>query len=170
MRHLMVMLLCSTSFLLLPSSLMAADRLAHVNSVAVASLLPEYAEATKELELFAGKLQSQLKSIQGEFHKKNKEFSENEKQLTITDRALLIGELEELQSRMEQFSATAEQSYQLKENELLRPVIDKTKILIGEVAKENGITYVFDNSQSNILYYDPARDLLPLVKKKLGLR
>ena len=42
---------------------------------------------------------------------------------------------------------------------------------IKEVGKENGFTYVFDLSAGGILYFaDNTEDILPLVKKKLGLQ
>ncbi|MBS1975537.1 MAG: OmpH family outer membrane protein, partial [Bacteroidetes bacterium] len=50
----------------------------------------------------------------------------------------------------------------------LAPVQKKALDAIQAVAKESGFTYVF---QKEALYvYPNAEDLLPLVKKKLGLK
>ena len=43
----------------------------------------------------------------------------------------------------------------------------KATIAIDLVAKENGYKYVLDTSSGNVLYTEPADDILPLVKKKL---
>lgn len=42
---------------------------------------------------------------------------------------------------------------------------------IKEVAKENGFTYIFDMSSGAILFAsETSEDILPLVKKKLGIQ
>jgi outer membrane protein len=38
------------------------------------------------------------------------------------------------------------------------------------VAKENGYTYVFNSAEGLILVAPPSDDILPLVKKKLGIK
>jgi outer membrane protein len=38
------------------------------------------------------------------------------------------------------------------------------------VARENGFTYIFDLSRGSVIYFsEQSEDILPLVKKKLGL-
>jgi outer membrane protein len=51
----------------------------------------------------------------------------------------------------------------------LKPIIDKAKKAIEDVAKENGYTYIFDSSVGVLLYYENSDDIMTLVKKKLGL-
>jgi outer membrane protein len=46
---------------------------------------------------------------------------------------------------------------------------ESRKKSVEEVAKENGYKYVIDSSQGTLLYSEPADDVMPLVKKKLGL-
>lgn len=169
-KNLLLLVLSCMSLVLIAPGACAADTLAHVNSDALVSLLPEYEEAKKALEAFEQEIRSQLEKMRKDFDEKSAQYTAREKQWTDSERTRRIGELQELQSRMEQFSATAEQSYQLKQNELLRPVAARAQKIIGEVAKENSITYVFDVSQGNVVYYDDARDLMPLIKKKLGRR
>jgi outer membrane protein len=48
--------------------------------------------------------------------------------------------------------------------------MDKARKAIEEVAKENGLLYVFDMSQGNPVYAsEESLDMLPLVKAKMGL-
>jgi len=58
---------------------------------------------------------------------------------------------------------------QKKEQSLLQPIIDKAKNAINEVAKEGSFTYILDSSVGVVLYSVESDDILPLVKKKLGL-
>ena len=56
-----------------------------------------------------------------------------------------------------------------KEQELLEPILSKARKAIEEVAKEGKYTYIFDKTGGTILYANESEDVLPLVKKKLGL-
>ena len=57
--------------------------------------------------------------------------------------------------------------YQKKSAELTAPIMEKAKKGIEAVSKEGGYKYVLDTSTGNILYSDPADDILMAVKKKL---
>ena len=58
---------------------------------------------------------------------------------------------------------------QSQEEKLLRPIIDKAKKAIEDVAKENNFTYIFDSGVGVLLYQNDSDDIMPMVKKKLGL-
>jgi outer membrane protein len=51
----------------------------------------------------------------------------------------------------------------------MQPVISKATAAIEAVAKENKISYVFDTSKGEFLVVPDSEDILPLVKKKLGI-
>ncbi|MBU0765306.1 MAG: OmpH family outer membrane protein, partial [Bacteroidetes bacterium] len=55
------------------------------------------------------------------------------------------------------------------------PIVSKAKKAIQDVAKEQGLTYVFDVAEAAggvvILYYsEDSMDILALVKKKMGIQ
>ena len=80
-------------------------------------------------------------------------------------------ELQDLQTRIQNFQTSAQQDLQKKEQELLQPIIEKAKNAIQKVAKEKGYSYVFDTSVGALLYWpENSDDILPLVKKELGLQ
>ncbi|HZH73372.1 MAG TPA: OmpH family outer membrane protein, partial [Mariniphaga sp.] len=82
-----------------------------------------------------------------------------------------IAELQELQQRIQNYHATANQQLQQKHAEVLEPVFDKAEKAIEEVAKEQGLLYVFDTGTRVVLYKsNQSIDLLPLVKKKLNIQ
>jgi outer membrane protein len=57
-----------------------------------------------------------------------------------------------------------------KEQELLKPIIEKAKKAISDVAKESGYAYVLDSSPGSPLLVKPEGDnIMNLVKKKLGI-
>jgi outer membrane protein len=72
-------------------------------------------------------------------------------------------------ARIQEFQENAEKKLQDRQQEVLKPIIDRAKKAIEDVAKENGYTYIFDTSVGALLYQQDSEDILPLVKKKLGL-
>ena len=80
-------------------------------------------------------------------------------------------ELTAMQQRIQTFQTNAQQELQKKESELLKPIIEKAKKAIEEVAKENGYTYIFDTGTGMLLYWPKdADDIISLVKTKLGIK
>jgi len=52
----------------------------------------------------------------------------------------------------------------------MKPIVDKANAAISKVAKANGFVYVFDVSTGAVAYFsDQSIDVLPLVKKELGI-
>jgi outer membrane protein len=70
--------------------------------------------------------------------------------------------------KLQGWQQQAQQLGQQKNQELLAPIQKKALDAIQTVAKENGYAYVISKDQ--LLVSPPADDLLPLVKKKLGLK
>ena len=56
-----------------------------------------------------------------------------------------------------------------KRKTLYQPLLDKVNKAIGEVAKEQGYTYVVDVTSGSLLYADEKNDLQNAVRQKLGL-
>ena len=74
----------------------------------------------------------------------------------------------ELQSKLQGFNDQAQQQLSQKQQELLAPIQKKALDVIQTVAKENGYTWVLSKEA---VYASPAADdLMPFVKKKLGLK
>ena len=56
-----------------------------------------------------------------------------------------------------------------KEKELLDPILRKAQSAIDEVAKDGKYTYILDSGSGALLYSKESEDILPKVKKELGL-
>jgi outer membrane protein len=74
-----------------------------------------------------------------------------------------------MQTRIQEFQQSAQENMRKKEAELLKPIIEKAKNAISQVAKEAGYSYVFDSSTSGFLYKPESDNVIALVKKKLGI-
>jgi len=79
-------------------------------------------------------------------------------------------ELQDLQARIDAFQQKANSDLQAKQQELVQPFIDKAKLAINEVAKENKYTYILNAIEDVVLYKEATEDIMALVKKKLGIQ
>ncbi len=143
----------------------------HINSQELLQSMPENDSAQAKLQRFAKELQDQFDAMQVEYNKKFQEFQDQQNNLTDLIKKTKMEELSHIQQTMQDFQANAQQEMQKKQAELLQPVIDKANQAIKEIAQENGFTYIFDISRGTILYFsDQSVDILPMVKKKLGIQ
>mgnify|MGYP000660335397 CR=1 FL=1 len=54
-------------------------------------------------------------------------------------------------------------------DEIQKHLLEKAQNAINEVAEENNYTYIFDISLGSIVYGKESKDIMPLVKTKLGI-
>jgi len=78
-------------------------------------------------------------------------------------------EIQELEQRIQAAQEKAQDDLAKQEEELLRPMVERSNLAIREVADTNGFTYIFDTSTGFVLYFDKGVDIMPLVKTKLGI-
>ncbi len=142
----------------------------HINSNELLSVMPERDSARIEIQSYSQMLQQEMEAMQVELQ--NKYTTYMEKQETYSDlvRQSKEQEIQEMQQRIQSFQQTAQQDLQQKEAELFQPIMDKAQAAIEKVAKANGFTYIFDLGAGGVLYFsDQSVDILPLVKKELGI-
>jgi len=148
-------------------------KIGHIDSQALLMSMPEMDTVQQKLKKLAQDYDSTLEELQVELNKKFEKYQKEYSTLTDLVRATREAELNELNERLQNFRMQAEKDLANKQIELLKPVQEKAKKAIEEVAKENGFTYIFDISPNvgAIIYASPdTENILPLVKKKLGLK
>ncbi len=143
-------------------------RFGHIDTDELLRQMPGRDSAQEELERYARQLENKFVSMQNEFQQKYQEFlaDEDESELIRHSRQR---ELASLQERILEFQESAQEDLLRKEERLLRPIIDKARNAIEKVAEEHNYDYVFDTSTGVLLYSDPGDDIMPMVKKELGL-
>lgn len=148
-----------------------AQKFGHVTSELLLQAMPEYDSAQLELEELRQFYTLELERIQVEINKKIEEFNQSEATMSDLIKEAKASEIQELQLRLQNYSQTAQQDLQQQGMLVMQPVMDKARTAIDEVAKENGLLYVFDLSQGNPIYTgDESLDMIPLVKAKLGVQ
>lgn len=81
-----------------------------------------------------------------------------------------VKEIQDLEKRIGEFQQKAQQDIGKKQEEVYAPVLKKAEDAVKAVAKENNIAYVFDSSKGVLIQFPDGDNILPLVKKKLGIQ
>jgi outer membrane protein len=151
------------------STSLLAQKIAHINLDSLISLMPESVDAKKAQEDYVKQLEGMITTMQTEFDTKYQDYTANQAKYSALIKSSMEKDLQDLQRRIQEFQTTAQQDLQKKNEELAKPIYDKAKKAIDQVAKENGYKYVLDSSTGIVLYSEPTDDLLSLTKKKLGI-
>ena len=154
---------------MLTLSSIAQNKFGYIDSQELLMLMPERKTAETEVQEFAKSLEAQLGSMTAEYQQSVQEYQANETTYTDLVKQDKVAEITSLEQRIQAFQQNAQQSLQAKEQELLDPILAKARKAIEDVATEGGYTYIFDKSIGSILYAKESENVIPLVKKKLGL-
>jgi outer membrane protein len=142
----------------------------HINSTQLLSSMPETKNADSTLQKFGTSLESQLKTMTGEYQNKISDFKSKEASMADPIRDAKMKEITDLEERIQAFQESAQSSMQKKKEELYSPIIKKAEEAINNVAKEKAYSYIFDTSVGAVLFAQESDDVMPIVKAKLGLK
>ena len=164
--------LAAAAFLLIGTGSANAQKFGYLNSQELLSSMPETDSVQTQVADLGKELESQFKAMQAEMTTKAQDLQSNLSTLSETVRKQKEKDLFDLQTRLEEFQQTAQQEIQTKQMTLLKPVMEKAQAAITKVAKEQGLTAVFDLAAGGIAYYNESQmvNMLPLVKQSLGIQ
>jgi len=143
----------------------------HIDLQALIQVMPERATAETDFNSFQTELEDVLAEMQQNYQNALQQLEQLGEDASEIKRNAKITELQDMQQRIQSYQVNAQQQLQQKQGELLQPVFDKAEKAIEEVAKEQGLIYVFDVGTKVVLYKsNESMDVLPLVKTKLGIQ
>lgn len=146
-------------------------KLGHIESSKLIEVMPEMTEARKTLQTKQEEVQKEMQNLQDQYQKLIADYTQNSQKYSEIIRDSKGQEINELGQRMQKFQEIAENELQKAQQDLLQPIMDKATKAIQEVGKENGFDYIFDMNAGAIVFAaESTEDVLPLVKKKLGLQ
>lgn len=171
-RFIRVIIFCSLIF----SGCLTAQTLkfGHVDFQQLIKAMPERDVALKSFERIQADLESKLQAMGKEYGEKQNEYVALTQVKDPIEALVKVkqDEIQSLKDRIQSFRQTAQESLQMEETKLMQPIIERAHKAIGEVAKELGLIYVFEENAPNliILYHsDQSIDLTSLVKAKAGI-
>ena len=145
-------------------------KLGHINSNELMQIMPGRDSAQAALQKEVEALQAELETMNKEFETKYNDYVAKRDQLSELIRKTKESDLQNMRARIEESQTNAQKLLEERQEALLKPIIDRAKKAIEEVGKENGYTYIFDSGFGTVLYSQDSDDIMPLVKKKLGLK
>ena len=149
------------------NTVQAQSKIGHISTDLLISLMPETKALNTELEKLSKTYESELKAEEAKLEAKLKKYqAEQASQTDEVNRQRGI-EVEKDRQNLYQASQIAREDITKKRNDKLKPILEKAKKAIDEVASENSYTYVLEAST---LIVAKGTDLLPAVKAKLGIQ
>ena len=145
-------------------------KLGHINSNELMQIMPGRDSAQAALQKEVEALQAELETMNKEFETKYNDYVAKRDQLSELIRKTKESDLQSMRARIEESQTNAQKLLEERQEALLKPIVDRAKKAIEEVGKENGYTYIFDSGIGTVLYSQDSDDIMPLVKKKLGLK
>ena len=142
-------------------------KLGHINSQELMQIMPGRDSVQTVLQGEVTELETTLKQMQAEAEKRYNDYVANQAGWTELIRQTKQREIRDMSARIQEFQENAQKQLQEREAELTKPIIDRAKKAIEDVAREGNYTYIFDGAA--LLYSQDSEDIMPLVKKKLGI-
>ena len=143
-------------------------KLGHINSQELLQIMPGRDSVQNVPQSELTELESTLQAMKTELEKLYNDYQANQSGWTELIRSTKQREIQDMGARMQEFQENAQKQLQDREAALTKPIVDRAKKAIEDVAREGGYTYIFDGAA--LLYSQDSEDIMPLVKKKLGLK
>ncbi|MCQ2281407.1 MAG: OmpH family outer membrane protein [Bacteroidales bacterium] len=145
-------------------------KLGHINSNELMQIMPGRDTAMAMLQKDVEDLQAEMDAMKKEYETRVNDYLAKKDQLSELIRKTKESDLQAMGARIEEFQKNASAQLEERQEALLKPIVDRAKASIEQVGKENGYTYIFDAGVGAVLYSQDSDDIMPLVKKKLGLK
>ncbi len=171
MKKLFKVALVAGCMLFVGSFAKAQTKIGYINFGDLIRQMPEAKTVQTAIESYQKQFIDQLTTMNNTLQTEAKNFQAQSATMTDAVRTSKQAELQDMNKRMQDFQTSAQQQVEAKSNELIKPVSDKCRAAVADVAKEKGYAYVFDSSQGAPLIVSPeGDDLMVPVKAKLGLK
>lgn len=148
-----------------------AQKFGYVNSGLLVSEMPEMKALQSELEALQTQLKKKGEAEVAKFKKKEQEAVQKKQrgEMTPKEEETVMAELQKLQDDIYAMGAEMEKQLGDKQQEGMKPILDKVNDAIKLVATEGGFQYIFDTQAGVILYADETADVTELVKSKISM-
>ncbi|MGA8854188.1 MAG: OmpH family outer membrane protein [Christiangramia sp.] len=147
----------------------AQSKVAHIATQDLVQSLPEYKGAMDQLQKLEKTYDAEIKDMLSEAQSTMQRYEAEANTKSEEENQKRGAELQAAQRRIQEHSAKARQDLQKKETDLLKPILEKVRTAIQKVARAKGYDYVLDSTTGTGVLLADGYDLMPDVKKELGL-
>lgn len=146
----------------------AQTKIAYISMDELVTSMPEAKQADSALEKYKAGLQKAQQDMQAELQTRYASYVKDSATMSQAKKDLENKSIQDLYGQLQSYGQNAQQAFQQKQQQLYAPIQTKAMDAIHEVAKEGGYGYVI--AKENLIVSPPGDDILPLVKKKLGIK
>jgi outer membrane protein len=169
MKKIVTVLVVVMGLMLTGKSTNAQNKFGYVSMQELITSMPEYKKADTAMNEFQTALGQNYDDMVKEYNEQSILVTgKDTAKFTAAQLELKRKAVGDLLQKLQGWQTQAQQLAQQKNQELIAPIQKKALEAIQAVAKENGFTYVIQKEQ--LLVSPPGEDLLPLVKKRLGIK
>ena len=144
-------------------------KIGYIDFNTLITAMPGIDSVKTKLQKYQQSLSDQLDAMRGEFENKYLDYQSKSSGMSDLIKQTKEKELADLQSRIDGFQQKAQQDLQGKQQELLQPIVDKAKAAIKKIARDNKFSIILNSIEDVLLFNEGAEDVMPLVKKELGI-
>ncbi|MGO3707399.1 MAG: OmpH family outer membrane protein [Mesonia hippocampi] len=145
------------------------SKVAHIATQDLIEAMPSYKSAMTQLEKLSKTYESEMQNLYKEAQSKNERYQSEASSKTDEENEARALELQADQQKIMQYRQTAQQELAKKEEELIKPVLEKARQAIQKVARAKGYSYVLDSTTGTGVLLADGYDLMNDVKKDLGI-
>ena len=169
MKKIITVVMVASGLMIAGNRAEAQTKIGYISIAELIGSMPEAKKADSSLTEYSNALNQNFEDNKREFNEQDSILSSKDT-LKFTKAQLEVKRrnLVEMYQKLQGYQQQASQLYQQKREELLAPIQKKAVEAAQAVAKEGGYTYVF--LKDALLVSPPADDILPAVKKKLGIK
>ena len=168
MKNLIVAVVFGISIFGLTGTAFSQNKIGYISTEELIGSMPEAEKANTELQEYQAALQQQQASYYKELNELDSLFARDSAKMSKATKELKRNDMIALYQKLQGWQQTSQQMIQEKQGALLGPIQKKAIENIKAVAKENGYTHIFE--AGTLLVSPPSDDILPLVKKKMGIK
>ena len=168
MKQLKSLLIATLLFIGASQTVSAQDKVAHINVTELMGSMPEMLAANKQLENYGKTFDNEYRTMVEEYQAKIKKYDQEATTVSDAINETRTKEVQQMGARIQEYQKTASEDMQKKQEEILKPILEKAKAAIQKVAKAKGYQYVLDSTVGSGLLVADGPDLLADVKKELG--
>jgi outer membrane protein len=153
-----------------PSARAQSAKIAFVDGQRIFGSVPGRAEAEAQFNKEMDSVRAKEKIMGDSMTAIISEYSKNEGTLSAADKTTRQQSIRDKQAAFQQQQQALEQKAQERQNELVRPILDKIHRVIDDMRAENGYTLVVDvspNAGGSVVSFDKNLDITDQVIRKL---
>ena len=169
MKNLIVALVFGISiFGLSNTSIAQTQKIGYISFDELIGSMPEAEKASTELQEYQIALQQQGANYYKELNELDSLFAKDSATMNKATKELKRNDMIALYQKVQGWQQTMQQMLEEKKSALLGPIQKKAVENVKLVAKEAGYAYILESG--TLLVSPPGDDILPLVKKKMGIK